>query len=747
MFNKNRKSDSFSKEEIEKNCHQNQFHVKSVDDLYDEIPVIDEDWQNLKLYKENRLMIESKFLKLKKIRMFMVPLVYVIFIVSIIFQSKNELNKNVSTRTLELYWQKLFMDGKSNSVYITNEALMQKIYDNIWTLMHLEDICFSKISVNEVSIFLTSYNINSNDKRSYFLSHRADFDQQNITSVLNLPINLHNSAEFKAFFNRFDTVVLSIKNLNLCIGISTEFCHQTDLKIRYVRFNFRFHVRISENVLKKNPTVKTENWLENKKNCFGTKLIENECSGFDDIEFGKPSSDFLLKKKIGSLNFVNQNFREKIVDNSSKSKFMGFVLLVVAFLGFSVDLKQIQNIRQNRDVRKHFELKLIIFEQERFFKQRLINESQKQLDFFILASIIKNFFLLYSSLCVVSPFLFQVSHKLNQTIELLVFVSVFEILSLNKDIGLIVPVLQNGFATFIKSFMGYLSIAVAFIFSTTLILNSSSYFSNYTSSFSTIFSLMTGDNILSVFNDLRVFGWMGSLILFSIVIFFVFILQSLYIMIITDSFMTQIEGTEIEKKTNEKQISFFSHENKTKYAQSERKKEQPILAHPEMPNEFREELNLEKLNSKNWNDEKVNDSYLQIDQTLPLNDTSSIYADSIESPEIFKKKNENEQFDPQNKKERYDEVSPNQNLENQKYLSNEEENVEMFNRTHQLVQAHHKSLINVEMEIFSKMKKLLTSSINVLTNFEKMYIKLCIEFVEANISKQKSKVITMRKNI
>ena len=334
-------------------------------------------------------------------------------------------------------------------------------------------------------------------------------------------------------------------------------------------------------------------------------------------------------------------------------------LLSCSLIGIFTEYQILKTIFTEKNLENHFKLKLIIFSQKKNTYQ-LSQTSRKRIGFLLIISLSKNILLLYYSLSYLFPSIIKISNEIKELTDLLCFAALIEIFSLNKNFSLIIETFERGIISFTQSFFGYISIAIAFILTGTLLLNHSEFFSSFPISFRTLFSLMTGDNILTFFDNLKSIGWFGSFFLMFSLMFFVFILQSFYTMIITDSFISIIENEEKEDQENvfESQISkhngdelkklytFVSKNGLTNFQKEEKvdkKKKHKILKNDKNKKQKNEkkntEANFHEKNTQNEISNKIETKKLK--EIVEENFHERKYSNATNKNEIMIDKNQN----------------------------------------------------------------------------------------------------------
>lgn len=115
------------------------------------------------------------------------------------------------------------------------------------------------------------------------------------------------------------------------------------------------------------------------------------------------------------------------------------------------------------------------------------------------------------------------------------------LMSKNKKLKILFEVFVATIKNSVNILVGLIGISVAFIFVGTLLFEDTDSFATPLQTSISIFCLMTGDSILDILQDLRHFSYYGLLYIVSVILYFVFFFQSLYVSLITDSYFMIIE--------------------------------------------------------------------------------------------------------------------------------------------------------------------------------------------------------------
>jgi len=791
--------------------------------------------ENFKYYKTLKSTINMRFEKTQKLRYLIIPVILFLIVIRTFSSTNPTIQNSVSLEKVKSFWRNVFLSGKEITTIDTLDMLMAQMYNTLFKALHINDFLYVTVNYEPIELQLSYANLGTSEWKRVSLQKRFDFDRTNITSVLNLPFDLNDEKKFKNFSAVYDTVILGIKNVVYCVDLlGTRDCLQSNVRIDFINKGFQYLAIIRVDLLN---YIEGENGLliqtyksgfedsanrlqaelparqKAKQKVNRRRLIRDSAANFESINShtSKPrssasSADSAATEGFKSLNVnVSGDFPLHFYDFFKQNKLIIILILLISTLALILDLAIYYVVILDHKLEKSFELKLILLNQETAFQDNLFSLPRKKISVWLLLSIFKNIVTMFFCLTNIFPELPISSRSLlPHSIQLLVWVSMVELINNNKNFGLILTVFKNAFQHYTKSFIGYITLAIAFIVSATLIFQTSEKYLTFSDAFFTIFSLMVGDSVLDIFDDLKSYGMFGTLFMICCILFFVFMIQSLYITIITDSFFTLIDNDEskakaeagpVNEKMAESQIKEAQLTNRSEFAQNipeESKEYDSILKNESGIRNDSGVKNISALEQENYSkgesivrerrrthnsqrgnlsideeDKEENFSYvinteegspsaheIQLMKVMipPLRLEKNIYGDQI--PALLN--HQNSSFNITFNDLRRLSTLPNQakmyhksgeDLASVPVEIEENTDIELFNLQQKRLQEIDKTRLKNELEMVNKMKRLIQTTLGAKKSDDRLMFHLCLEFIIAKVKKQTKNIQKIKNHI
>lgn len=811
--------------------------------------------ENFKYYKTIKSKINFRYEKIQKLRYLIIPALLFLLVIRTFSSTNPNIQNSVSFEKVKSFWRGIFLGGKEVITIDTLDMLMSQIYNSFYKAYHINDFLYVGVNYEPIDLVLYYANLDTSESKQVHLQKRFDFERVNITAVLNLPFDLNDEKNFKKFTTTYDTITLIVKNVVYCVDLlGTRDCLQSNIRIDYVNRGFQYlgfiivtlknyievpnslpivvrectsEASISNSKTRASTFKKPETGTGRKTfvNAFESKLLSTEfrrknlhdefdllcnnrhcnVTNFDYLSHIRTQSISQTHEQI-SENFeslVNKDsandgtLSSEVYDFFKQNKLIITLILIMSILSLIIDLAVYYVVILDHKLEKSFELKLILLNQETTFQDNLFSLPKKKLNVWTLLSTFKNIATIFFCFTMIFPSM-PISSKsyLPHSIQMLAWLSMVEVINNQKDFGLIMSVFKAAFQHYTKSFIGYITLAIAFIVSATLIFQTSEKYLTFSDSFYTIFSLMVGDSVLEFFDDLKSYGMFGTLFMICCILFFVFMIQSLYITIITDSFFTLIDEDESKPETElnnpkmaESQIKEPMLTNRSELVNNipeESKEYESILKNESgIKNESmfcKESLSKNESSSKNFKqNESPKRDNLSISQEEKEENFSYVINTEEGSPspheiplkKIFipplrleknvhslliplKDQHENSSFDinlgdfrrPSNliNKVKFDDQTITK-FENVPGDIEENTDIELFNIQQKRLLEIDKTRLKNELEMVNKMKRLIQFNLSTKKSEDRLMFQLCLEFIVAKIKKQTKNIQKMKNHI
>jgi hypothetical protein len=553
--------------------------------------------ENFKYYKTIKNTVNHRYERIQKLRYLIIPILLFLIVIRTFSSANPNIQNSVSFEKVKSFWRGIFLGSKEVITIDTLDMLMSQVYNSFYKAYHVNDFLFVGVSYDPIDLLLVYSNLDTSEMKQIRLQKRFEFDRTNITRVLNLPFDLNNEPMFKKFSSTYDTITIVIRNVFYCLDLlGTKDCLQSNIRLDYVNRGFKYLGFISVALInyidnadkmllsyrefssdeRPHRSKRSSSRFGKLKGVYSTQVVnspESQLASSDVLQSSLPAMNeypcrddncslayFDDMWDVSSLSLaetyemvygpsvqidsgVSQNddnvFPMHLYDFFKQNKLIIIIILFTSVTGLILDLAVYHVVILDHKLEKSFELKLILLNQETTFHDNLFSLPKKKLTFWTLLSTLKNIVTIFFCITMIFPGMHtSIKTYLSYWIQMLVWMSVVEVLNNQKNFGLIMLVFKNAFQHYTKSFIGYITLASAFIVSATLIFQTSEKYLTLSDSFYTIFSLMVGDSVLDFFNDLKSYGMFGTLFMICCILFFVFMIQSLYITIITDSFFT-----------------------------------------------------------------------------------------------------------------------------------------------------------------------------------------------------------------
>jgi hypothetical protein len=769
--------------------------------------------EDFKCYKTIKTKVDKRYEKIQKFRYNIIPIILFILTVKTISGRNPSTLHSVSFDKIRSFWRKIFLGGMDSLKLESLDSLMSHIYASFYNAYNINNFLYIDVSYQPIEIILIYANLKENIYKQLELEKNFNFDRSNITKVLNLPFELNDEKEFKKFSNTYDVLSLLIQKIFYCLDVEGKInCMESSLKIDCINHGYQYHSYLSIKLIrlekKSEEYFKLNEFIESRldkqlkfKQPIDDRIVYSKSSedlfreytnpSQRDTELNRQWKDFDGKKVMARKKLsVTHGHQEETADKAAEpgpnsffdffreNRFIMLIMLFVAVIALIADFMLYHSIILDEKIEKNFELKLLLLIQEKIIEDKTTISPQKKITFWLLISHFKNILIIFWALSEITP-TFLISEKLyySYIITILTWFSLMEVLNNQKKFGLIFSVFQTSFKNYTKAFIGYLVIGTAFIVTGTLIFRTSDKYITLTDSFTTIFSLMVGDSVLDFFNDLKAYGTFGTCFMLFCIIYFVFVIQSLYITIITDNFFTLVDSDKPEEeienlteKMTDSQVKDQHSENRSLVIRQidEESKETETIPNLQLNNA---KLNVEKysVGEEENEDEDNVDVYSNIVNTnegIPTPRIDRISAmtmpplllekNIMSLPPKIKGQTSNTSMDlnlndhinvsPIVKKVRFTEDHLSVNEARNPEIE-EKTDIELFNIQHKKLLEIGKTRLKTELEMVNKMKQLIQSNLTLNREEDTEMIAVYLEFIISNVRKQIKAIQKMKNHI
>lgn len=480
-------------------------------------------------YKKKKTKLQAVEIKVTDRKRYLLFLMIILVSLSSFYSASWHQEQMMSHQGIREVWKRLFDLDTEQTTRDTIDSISNHVYNFLEKLQNIETYVMARTDKSLLKIKLDYIN-RQDDRVILDLPITTDFDRSNVTDVLRLPFDLNNRDYFKKFTSNIKSFSFHANGIVICrIRPTVEFCVTNTMTMTYTNKSWYFNVDFDIN-------MDTEN-------------IDPDLSSYD----------FRLK-----INTSAKNDSLYIVSYCKDNPFL-ILLYILTIASIYFDFQEILILRKDRKIEREFKIEKILNYKDFksvIFKERVL--LTRALWLFISAA--KNILLLFHFILVVIDYdeniLIKKTYK-NYGL-LLVWVNSLWLLTFNPKLNLIPQIFIMSFKNFTKSFITYISIACAFILVSTIVFKSSDDFYSLGDTMITIYSLMVGDSVLQILNDISQYGTLCLIYIIILIIFFVFLLQSLYITTVIDSFYTLTEKQKEETDLNTEVTSpYMNHPGRT----------------------------------------------------------------------------------------------------------------------------------------------------------------------------------------
>lgn len=476
--------------------------------------------QQYKIKKMNLQAVETRVTNRKRYLLF---IMIILVSISSLYSASWHQEQMMSHQGIREVWKRLFDIEKEHTTRDTIDSISNHIYNFLEKLENLEYYILASTEKTELKIKL-EYETKQNEKKYINIPITNDFDRSSVSDVLNLPFDLNNRQSFKKFTSKLKKLVFIAEGMVMCrFRPTVESCVNNVIEIKYTNKAWYFDIDFDIKMY--------------------TKNIEPNLITF--------SSDNISIQNVSK----NSYWYEYTKDNPFIA-----ILYILVLVSLFLDLNETILLKEDRKIEKEFRIEKILNYKDFksvIFKERLLLTRT----LWLLISTAKNILLIVHLILVIIDYDENVITK--KTFKnyglLLIWINSLWLLTFNAKLNLIPQIFIISFKNFTKSFITYISIACAFVLVSTIVFKNSDDFYTLSDTLVSIYSLMVGDSVLQILNEISQYGTICLIYIIILIIFFVFLLQSLYVTTVIDSFYTLTEKHKEETEINAETISSDIH--------------------------------------------------------------------------------------------------------------------------------------------------------------------------------------------
>lgn len=429
-------------------------------------------------------------------------------IIMIVFNDKyDKLRPRFSSSKLKKKWFRQ-LDLESNSFKIDSlSKLNSHLYNVIFFVENIKDYLFSNESTESLKFNLRVQNQDGTGSETT-IPLINDFRGKGDLKKLKLPFDLNKDNHFKSFCNEVTWFEFEINDILISKnGKSEKIGAYNSMTIRYSRYLWYFNVAANLDV-------------KNNASERGGKI--NETHNFYFMN--------LLLEFLGVLTIISLVFDIALI-----------VLLIL-----------------QKRIKARYHIQLIIY--PKYFKKLSLPIMPKiSYLVWLLISLTR----IVLTLSFVALFFFDKERTIlsdnafrNASITS-IWVEIIFLLISNKQFKFIIKLVVLSFKNFFKAFAAFAYLALAFIVTGTILIDDSFYFYGFIDSARIFFSFLVGDSILVILDTAARHGLFILLFMITSIIYFIFVIQSLYISTVVGTFYDindEEERNSLPEQENEKKF-------------------------------------------------------------------------------------------------------------------------------------------------------------------------------------------------